>query len=93
MSKPLKYSLVEIDGLTGQSRKQRKRSVTKKYRKAKPFRRKHESGVDLRQENKIINLFKNENTIIKKIFMNNSPESITINNNNNNKYNKSIELK
>ena len=41
MSKPLKYSLVEIDGLTGQSRKQRKRSVTKKYRKAKPFRRKY----------------------------------------------------
>lgn len=56
MSKPLKYCLVEIDGLTGQSRKQRKRSVTKKYRKAKPFRRKYVSGgiQSVRQEDKII---------------------------------------
>ena len=56
MSKPLKYSLVEIDGLTGQSRKQRKRSVTKKYRKAKPFRRKYVSGgiQSVRHEDKII---------------------------------------
>lgn len=56
MSKPLKYCLVEIDGLTGQSNKQKNRSVTKKYRKAKPFRRKYINvGIqNLREEEKLI---------------------------------------
>lgn len=50
MSRPIKYCLLEIDPITGKSKRQKNRAVTKKYRKNKPFRRKYKGIQNVRDE-------------------------------------------